>query len=208
MPNPIKSAEYISVHKLGILLGRGEEGVMLDTATLQLRLRQTMEADRPRHSVPLSVFADRVGRRLRICRLGQRDLEPLCAMYRSFGPDQRSFGLPPRRPEQVGAWLETLFHRDVQLIAKAGARVVAHAAWVRDTPRRAEVLVFVHPDFQGAGLGRKMLAAVIVLARFMAVRSLWAEVENRNVPMIHVNGALGFHTVARHLGSREMEIEP
>lgn len=172
------------------------------------RLRAVLEASRPDHSVPLSLHFDRRGRRLRLCRLGARDLDALAEMYRDFTPDQGSLGVPPRGEERLRAWVEQLFAQNVQLIAKEKQRVAAHAAWIRDGAGGAEVLVFVHPDYQGAGLGKKMLAAVITMARFAGIERLWSEVENHNVPVIRMNRDLGFETRDWHGGTREMELRP
>jgi len=172
------------------------------------RLRALLGEPRPAHSVPLSLHFDRRGRRLRLCRLGARDLDRLAQMYRDFDPEQGSLGVPPRGESRLRAWVEQLFAQNVQLIAKEGRRVAAHAAWIRDDAGGAEVLVFVHPDYQGAGLGKKMLAAVITMARFMGVDRLWSEVENHNVPVIRMNRDLGFETRDWHGGTREMELRP
>lgn len=172
------------------------------------RLRSLLDQRRPHHSVPLSLFFDAQGRRLRLCRLGSRDLDALVQMYGSFERDQASLGIPPVGAHRVRDWVEGLFAKDVQLIAKHGPQVAAHAAWMRDGQGGAEVLVFVHPVYQGAGLGKKMLAAVVTMSRFLGVRKLWAEVENRNVPIIRLNQALGFHTSQWYQGTQEMELEP
>ncbi len=180
---------------------------MNDSKEIQ-RLRHLLAENKPEQSVPLSLYLDRHGRRIRLCRLGQRDLEGLVAMYMTFNRDQSAMGLPPKREEAVRAWLTQLFLADVQLVAKHGPNVVAHAAWIKDHNTRAEVMVFVHQDFQGDGLGKKMLMAVVTMARFMGLDTLWAEVENRNGPMIHINHELGFETVSLHQGSREMSLKP
>lgn len=180
---------------------------MSQTREIQ-RLRGLLEAQQPHHSVPLSLFFDARGRRLRLCRLGGRDLEALVQMYAGFEPDQASLGIPPVGAQRVRAWVEGLFSKDVQMIAKHGIQVAAHAAWVRDGRGGAEVLVFVHPDYQGVGLGRKMLAAVVTMSRFLGVKKLWAEVESRNVPVIRLNRALGFQTSQWYQDTQEMELEP
>lgn len=172
------------------------------------RLRSLLDQRQPSHSVPLSLFFDAHGRRLRLCRLGSRDLGALTQMYACFEQDQTSLGIPPVGAQRVRDWVEGLFAKDVQLIAKYDAQVAAHAAWVRDGRGGAEVLVFVHPGYQGAGLGKKMLAAVVTMSRFLGVRKLWAEVENRNVPIIRLNQALGFRTSQWYQGTQEMELEP
>ena len=172
------------------------------------RLRSLLDQRQPRHSVPLSLFFDAQGRRLRLCRLGSRDLDALVQMYACFERDQTSLGIPPLGAQRIHDWVEGLFAKDVQLIAKHGGQIAAHAAWVRDGQGGAEVLVFVHPGYQGAGLGKKMLAAVVTMSRFLGVRKLWAEVENRNVPIIRLNQALGFHTSQWYQGTQEMELEP
>lgn len=187
--------------------GRSERSAVSESKESQ-RLHDVLDRRPPHHSVPLSLFFDAQGRRLRLCRLGSRDLGALAQMYAGFERDQASLGIPPVGARRVRDWVEGLCAKDVQLIAKHGEQVAAHAAWVRDGRGGAEVLVFVHPGYQGAGLGRKMLAAVVTMSRFLGVRKLWAEVENRNVPIIRLNQALGFHTSHWYQGTQEMELEP
>jgi len=172
----------------------------------RVRLRQILTEKMPRQSVPLSLYFDTKGRRFRLCRLGQRDLDELVQMYVHFNHEQNTMGLPPRRENQIREWLNRLFASDVQLVAKLGHEVVAHAAWIKDSSTRAEVIVFVHQDYQGLGLGKKLLMAVVTMARFMDLDVLWAEVENRNSIMIHINHELGFETVDLHQSSRQMAL--
>lgn len=171
------------------------------------RLQQILSEKSPHHSVPLSLHFDDKGRRFRLCRLGQRDLEQLVRMYAHFNHEQTALGLPPRGEDNIRQWITQLYASDVQLIAKHEREVAAHAAWIKSSDTQAEVIVFVHQAYQRLGLGKKLLLAVVTMARFMGLDILWAEVENRNARMIHINHQLGFQTVGLHQGSRQMTLD-
>jgi L-amino acid N-acyltransferase YncA len=169
-------------------------------------------ADGPfERSVPLTVFVDRRGRRLRLCRYGVNDFEPLLDMYRTLDEQCASQGLPPRGDERLRPWLTHLTEEGFNLIAKDWARVVGHANVMKNKPdaenaTQGELALFVHQDYQGAGLGTKLLTCLVAISTFKGYRRLWALVDEENRPIIEVNRKLGFQTLTIIWGEREMEL--
>lgn len=108
---------------------------------------------------------DRRGRMIDIGDWRPEDWDGLLAMYRSFEPAQRVDGLPPLGEERLAVWVDVLWRSGPNIVARAGDQVVGHAALVRDGDGY-ELMVFVHPDQQGAGIGRAMIdEALAVRAR-------------------------------------------
>jgi L-amino acid N-acyltransferase YncA len=158
-------------------------------------------------SVPLTLFFDKQNRKFRIARLGDRDIENLIQMYVSFEPKSRAGGLPPADEARIRAWVKKLASEGLNLIAKISDRVAAHATLSTIDAHEAEVAVFVHQDFQGAGLGHKLVTCLIAIANLKHFEKVWGLVESENAAIIHINHSLGFSTYRISQGSIEMELK-
>jgi GNAT superfamily N-acetyltransferase len=122
-------------------------------------------------------------------RLATRaDRAALIAMYLSFEPKGACLGLPPRKEPHF--WLDNLsaFRNFVVL---SDGHIVAHAA-LCDDGESGEVAVFVHQDFRGRKLGKRLLAALIEEARRSGLKRIWGMTELDNVPMLRLAHSLGF----------------
>ena len=116
------------------------------------------------------------------------DRDALVAMYRSFAPKGACLGLPPRRdPER---WLDSLSPYPNFLIEATG-RVIGHAVLCTDGDS-AEIAVFVHQDYRGRGLGKRLLSEAIAEARRLGLARIWGMTELDNVPMLRLAHSLGF----------------
>ena len=85
------------------------------------------------------------------------------------------------------------------LVAEVGDRVLGFAYAGRYRPRSgyrftAEDSVYVDPAAMGQGIGRKLLAAVIVAAEAAGMRQMIAIIgHSANLPSIRLHERLGFH---------------
>jgi GNAT superfamily N-acetyltransferase len=116
------------------------------------------------------------------------DRGALIAMYLSFEPKGACLGLPPRKEPQF--WLENL-SAFPNFVVVAGDRIIAHAA-LCDDGLSAEVAVFVHQDFRGKKLGKRLLVELIAEARRKGLKKIWGMTELDNVPMLRLARSLGF----------------
>lgn len=116
------------------------------------------------------------------------DRGALIAMYLSFEPKGACLGLPPRKEPQF--WLENLSVFP-NFVVVADDRIVAHAA-LCDNGESGEVAVFVHQDFRGKKLGKRLLAALLEEARRKDLKKIWGMTELDNVPMLRLARSLGF----------------
>ena len=116
------------------------------------------------------------------------DRGALIAMYLSFEPKGACLGLPPRKEPQF--WLENL-SAFPNFVIVAGERIIAHAALCSDA-ESGEVAVFVHQDFRGKKLGKRLLVELIAEARRNGLKKIWGMTELDNVPMLLLARSLGF----------------
>jgi L-amino acid N-acyltransferase YncA len=158
-------------------------------------------------SIPLTLFFDKHGRKFRLCRLGQRDFEPLVQMYENFEPKGQAGGLPPADAPRLRSWLKQLVSQGINLVAKERSRIVAHAVLSPLNEQEAEVAVFVHQQYQGIGLGHKLVTCLVTIANLKNFEKVWGLVESENNTIIHINHELGFTTYRISQGSIEMELK-
>jgi acetyl coenzyme A synthetase (ADP forming)-like protein len=87
-----------------------------------------------------------------------------------------------------------------------GERVVALGTWVRlRDPRRAEVAFAVDDDYQGRGVGTRLLEQLAVLAAAAGIEEFVAEVLAENQAMLRVFSEAGFATT-RDFAGRVVEV--
>ncbi len=121
-------------------------------------------------------------------RLSPPDRDALVAMYESFEPKGASLGLPPRK--ELQKWLDRLAGYP-NFIAFLEDRAVGHAVLCPEGAT-GEVAVFVHQDYRGLGLGKRLLSEAISEARRLGLWRVWGTTETDNVPMLRLAFSLGF----------------
>ncbi len=125
---------------------------------------------------------------IEVRRATPADREALVAMYLSFEPKGASLGLPPRKEPQ--GWLDGLATRPNFVICVDG-RIVGHGV-ICPEDSSGEVAVFIHQDYRGRGLGKRLLGQLISEARRVGLRRVWGITEYDNVPMLRLAYSLGF----------------
>lgn len=98
-------------------------------------------------------------------------------MYDDFDPSQRAQGTPPIGVDAVRNWLTDILD-GVNVVALSGDRIVGHVSFVPDGTGRHELAIFVHQDFQRAGIGSALLAAGMGYAEQQGVAYVWLSVES------------------------------
>ena len=103
-----------------------------------------------------------------------------------------------RRPslEELRRWTQPDPQREYVLIAtvpfEGRERQVGVARYAMDAGRNAEVAIVVSDDWQGRGLGRRLLSERVEAARQRGVRRLYGTTFSSNVPMRELARKLGF----------------
>lgn len=169
----------------------------------------TTETDRSSHPEDRSVshppvrFTDDVGRSITI-REYDGDCEKLLTMYRRFDDDDRAQGVPPRTQSQRRSWLEDLLEEGLHLVALNSERIVGHTSLLPMGEKRHELIVFVRPDYQIAGIGSKLVRALLGEGRRRGIESVWLSVGQHNRVAKQLYQSVGFRTLSR---GREWEME-
>jgi len=106
-------------------------------------------------------FRTKKGRDVTICLFSKEALHALLTFYDQFEPKEGYQGLPPRLKSSRRRWVENLVEGNLTLLAMEGRQVIAHAAAIPiPTSSMAELLVFVHQDFQNQGIGTELIKLV------------------------------------------------
>jgi RimJ/RimL family protein N-acetyltransferase len=121
---------------------------------------------------------------LRLYRL--EDKEALVSMYASMPPYDRA---------RIERWTSDLTN-NITLIARSEERVVGHLYMFRTPYERrkgiADLLIYVHQDFQDLGLGTRMMAKAIEIAKERGFHRLGLTVVADNRRAIKVYEKVGF----------------
>lgn len=115
-------------------------------------------------------------------------------MYDDFDPAQRAQGTPPHQPEHVRKWLSDILG-GVNVVALHKDRIVGHISFVPDGTGRHELTIFVHQDYQKAGIGTELLAAGMGYAKQHGVSYVWLSVETWKSHALRLYNRAGFSSV-------------
>lgn len=122
-----------------------------------------------------------------------RDLAAIRALPKVVAGTLR---LPFESPETSRKLLENRTERDLFVVAELDGRIVGSASLHRQTGRRAHVAqlgMMVHDDYQGRGIGRALLSALIEAAdNWLGLTRIELTVYVDNLPAIRLYEALGF----------------
>lgn len=152
---------------------------------------------------PPASFVDEEGRDVRITQ-PDVDPEPLVELYEGFDDASRAQGLPPRSTERIREWVADLLESGLNLVAEHDGAVVGHATLV-PFDGVVELSIFVHPEYQSAGVGTRLLRHLLGLGQEHGVDRVWLAVERGNVPALSLYRSAGFEPAERHGGALEME---
>jgi ribosomal protein S18 acetylase RimI-like enzyme len=152
-------------------------------------------------------FTDGEDREIRIERSGVDDFERLVEMYDAFDPADRAQGIPPVKEPAVRDWLDTLLSEEsVNVVAVHDCSPVGHAILVPDSEEAYELAVFVLHDYQSAGIGTRLLEALLGAGQAAGIEKVWLTVERWNDPAIALYEKLGFETSNAESFELEMAI--
>jgi len=130
---------------------------------------------------------------LRLYRL--EDKEALVSMYASMSPEALKWGMPPYDRARIERWTSDLTN-NITLIARSEDRVVGHLYMFRTPYERrkgiADLLIYIHQDFQDLGLGTLMMTKAIELAKEKRFHRIGLTVVADNHRAIKVYEKVGF----------------
>ena len=150
-------------------------------------------------------FEDREGREVRITT-HDGPMDPLVEMYLDFTAPSRAQGLPPRKEPQVRSWLDTLLGEGLNVVVWHEDSAVGHAV-LMPFDGMAELAIFVHPDYQGAGIGSKLIRVLLGYGQAEDVGTVWLAVEHTNRVAMNLYESVGFEKTVEDAHEHEMELE-
>lgn len=119
---------------------------------------------------------DEAGRSLHVRAYDDHDFEGLVEMYRAFSMDDRAQGTPPLGEAAIREWVAEMAE-GINVVAVHGDEPVGHVMFVPDADGRHELAIFVHPSYQRAGIGTRLMAGGLGQARAEGVDFVWLSVE-------------------------------
>ncbi|NGM67593.1 GNAT family N-acetyltransferase [Natronolimnobius sp. AArcel1] len=131
------------------------------------------------------------------------DPEPLVAMYERFDEESRAQGLPPRQEPRIRDWVSLLLEDGYNVVARHGDDVVGHAALVPHDDT-SELAIFVHPDYQSAGIGTHLIRGLLGHGQSRGLTHVWLSVARTNRIAMNLYRSAGFETTLRERGEYEM----
>jgi len=160
---------------------------------------------------PPDSFRDAAGRAIDIRAHGdgpiEDEREALVAMYTNFDSADRAQGLPPTREPAVRDWLDTLLAGEsVNTLAWHDEFVAGHATLVPDEEAAYELAIFVHHQYQGAGIGSRLIRTLLGEGERRGVERVWLTVERWNAPAVNLYEDVGFETTKAESFELEMAL--
>lgn len=148
---------------------------------------------------------DETGRAIHLERRASVADADVTEMYRTLDGRCRAMGIPPVTDPELAAWLESL-EPGLHVVAKTDGRVVGHAVLL-DADAGHELAIFVHQDFQNAGVGTELLRTLLGEGRAAGISSVWLSVACGNGPAKRLFRTLGFSVTERSHRQLTMERE-
>jgi GNAT superfamily N-acetyltransferase len=158
--------------------------------------------------VPPVAFEDREGRDIEIRPYdgSETEREGLVEMYCAFDPADRAQGIPPSKEERVREWLSNILAGEcLNVVAWHGDTAAGHATLVPDSDD-CELAIFVLQAYQRAGIGKRLMHALLGYGRDEGVERVWLTVERWNRPAVGLYKEVGFETSDAESFEHEMTI--
>ena len=146
--------------------------------------------------VPPTEFTDREERTVEIRPYEGtgEGYESLVEMYDAFDPADRAQGIPPGGEKRIREWLDAILADDcLNVIAWCGDDVAGHATLVPDGDAY-ELAIFVHQEYQRAGIGTHLIRGLLGHGQSEGVRKVWLTVERWNRAAVSLYKKIGFET--------------
>jgi len=164
----------------------------------------------PSFDRPPLTFTDHDDREIAI-RAGF-DRDALAEMYADFSPESRAQGLPPVGERRIDEWLDILkegvnviaFHEDRD---EGGRIAVGHACLLDCGDGTSELTIFVHQDYQLAGIGSRLIRGLLGEGQSQGVERVWLSVERSNHVAMNLYRSVGFETSSAAGIEHEMDLE-
>src|SRR6056297_1979264 len=157
---------------------------------------------------PPVVFEDKEGRAIEIRPYEGTDeeTEALVEMYGAFDPADRAQGIPPGKEDRIRTWLSNILDEEcLNVVAWDGETAAGHATLVPDGDAY-ELAIFVLQAYQRAGIGRRLMYALLGYGREEGIEKVWLTVERWNTAAVNLYEKMGFETCNAESFELEMSL--
>ncbi len=151
------------------------------------------DVNAPEFLPPSVSFTDADDREIRLLAYTDEMFESLVTLYETFDPSARAQGTPPLGEPAIREWLTTVLD-GVSVVALHGNRLVGHVMFVPDGVGRHELAIFVHQEYQRAGIGSKLLRTGLGFAKEQGLSKVWLTVESWKGGVQKLYTSVGFVT--------------
>jgi RimJ/RimL family protein N-acetyltransferase len=131
------------------------------------------------------------------------DFEKLVSFYAGLSPETLRWSLPPYDRPKIQRWTLNL-ENSIMLLALYQDKIVGHLyvyqqAWNQRLRGNGELIIYLHQDYQGVGLGTAMMREAIELSKQKGLHRLALSVIADNHNAIKLYEKVGFqHEGRRH----------
>ncbi len=137
----------------------------------------------------------RDGREIVLRLLRFDDKEPLLKMFASMSENALLWSNPPYDEQKIDRWMSGS-KTGLSLVALSADRLVGIAAIYQFLrPREkgiGDMMIYIHQDFHGVGLGTEMTDRLLTLARNKGLHRIGLEVVEENKAAVRLYKKLGF----------------
>ncbi len=124
------------------------------------------------------------------------DKDQLVSFYAGLSPETLRWSLPPYDRQRIERWASNM-ENSMILLALLRDRIVGHLqvfrqAWSERLRGNGELIIYLHQDFQGIGLGTAMMREAIDIACQMGLHRLVLSVIADNHNAIKLYEKVGF----------------
>ena len=130
-----------------------------------------------------------------IRKLEPADGDKLLEMYEEFEPKAEFQGLPPRDRKNTAHWLQALREAgDGEFVIEVGRKIVGHSMLcLMDNKTEAELAIFIHQDYRGCGLGKRLLLGTLNHGcKVLQLDRVVLSVQGANPRALHLFEKVGF----------------
>jgi ribosomal protein S18 acetylase RimI-like enzyme len=155
---------------------------------------------------PPIAFTDAHDRDIEVDAYTDAEREALREMYVAFDPADRAQGIPPASEDAIDDWLDTILDGGYDVVATHGEACVGHATLVPDGDDACELAIFVLDTHQQAGIGSRLMEALLGHAQREGAEHVWLTVERWNGAAIALYRKFGFETCDTESFEMEMSL--
>jgi RimJ/RimL family protein N-acetyltransferase len=135
------------------------------------------------------------GRRVTIRQYRPSDKEELVSMYAALSQESLRWSMPPYNRQKIERWTADL-ENTIIVIARDENRIAGHLQiFIGTSPRfheMGELIIYLHQDYQNAGLGAALMHEAIALARQRSLHRVELSVVAGNHRAIRLYEKMGF----------------